>query len=1325
MNLRNQLFIPAVLSACCVLSAADKLPETPVVKAWKKSNTGKAAEKFAPVIGDNSITFGNKTLRMGSDGKLSCVASDGTVLFNGGHYFWVIDKGTPVWDWAGRNFDRKKSGLRREGSKFIYEFWYKLREQPSACLWSRTIEVMPDGTLGFTVKFNFPAKTDTFEFRSLSASFLLPSVRWKGTFADLGKKQVVLDEKVNVWERNQRTWIFGKDMPEQQFSVTIPTGKNSTIWLKYEKNSKEYSIHFARPSYPGEEVKFTLDLRQGIAAAAGNLRGGVDFKQLENLELPDFSRKNKLENSSFERGLEGWHWPSAIMYCNQDRQWDWEPFSIDPTESYDGKNSLKFTARNVYSFTSGYPHIGPTQVIAEPGTYTLSFYAKRSAKKKSELTVWIPGFHNGTGPIDNGKAHWKFNITEQWKRYSVSFRVKQGEPLLYIAFVRTDGERDGFVWLDAVQLEKGGKATAFQVPPAEGELITSQPDNFISSKDRIDGKLRITTARPGASGKVLVTVKNFFGEVLLNKTYTFRTGKDRKTQIALPLDELPGLGVFVVRTEYKLDNGETCYDMRRYAQIEFQTRDRLNRKMFSLDYSHPAMRFDFLKMLDRWRKLGVGSKHHILSRNAGDWAMYKKYGVEPFNCGMLSYTRGFTNFFIQGKDYPGWIYDINDKNNDLLLRDFKLDGNGTITPEYLAKVKQACKTVAQRYPHVKCWYFGGEISCKLPNDWWKRGATHREVIRMVVQLLKACAEGTREGNPDAKIVQDCPANMAPWGGIAETDLLLEESNKAGVKFDMIAIHPYRYSPENPDLDRDTVEFFKMLEKHGYGKTKIQWSEGMHWGPFEIPQWGTKCSSWVEYPTGWRGMISYDMGWTEKKAASWYARAWLVSLKYADRIVGFTAGMTKNNCYMDTRLTPYAAQLMANTLCCILGDAVFKKDVRFAPEMRTYIFEDEKKRPVAAVWCHQEKVDTGEVEAPMVSADFGGALEGVFDLMNSPRAFKKGKMTFQVSGFPLFFRGKPGTLNEMIRAFESAQIVSDGAVLPLAISLNPVDTLNAKVQIRNFISRDFTGSFNGRTLTIPASGENSFTVKLNTPLRSDRITRLDIPLSVRNSAGKKLDRNFKLDAFSVKKVADDATIDTVDWNHLAQVKIPRRIGKTGNSGTFRMGWNNAGIFIETVVKDDKFLHIEYPQPSERWKNDCLQIYFDTLANARARNFKGYDEDDYDYAVFPAADGKSAQVYRFRTVESQLGLATQAPPDRTFAPDIPCRFKAENGKLIYRVFFPARYLLPIRLQKNFVFGFGLFAADSDAPQKVNGCLTVDYDAKGCFNRPHTWPAAVLTE
>ena len=163
----------------------------------------------------------------------------------------------------------------------------------------------------------------------------------------------------------------------------------------------------------------------------------------------------------------------------------------------------------------------------------------------------------------------------------------------------------------------------------------------------------------------------------------------------------------------------------------------------------------------------------------------------------------------------------------------------------------------------------------------------------------------------------------------------------------------------------------------------------------------------------------------------------------------------------------------------------------------------------------------------------------------------------------------------------------------------------------------------------------------------------------------------------------------------------------------------------MIRDAKFVHVEYPIPTDRWKNDCLQIYFDTFANARQRSFKGYDEDDYDYAIFPNSKGDSAQVFRYRTVDTQLGLATQAPPDRTFAPDIPCRFSSKNGVLTYRVFFPAKYLLPIKLQKGWVFGFGLYAANSDQRENVVGALTLAADGSGCFNRPHTWPVAVLTE
>ena len=102
-----------------------------------------------------------------------------------------------------------------------------------------------------------------------------------------------------------------------------------------------------------------------------------------------------------------------------------------------------------------------------------------------------------------------------------------------------------------------------------------------------------------------------------------------------------------------------------------------------------------------------------------------------------------------------------------------------------------------------------------------------------------------------------------------------------------------------------------------------------------------------------------------------------------------------------------------------------------------------------------------------------------------------------------------------------------------------------------------------------------------------------------------------------------------------------------------------------------------------------------------------------------------MFRYRSVEQQLGLATQAPPDNTVAPDIPSSFSNKDGVLTYRVFFPAKYLLPVKLQKGLVFGFGLYAADAVQKGKVDGALTLASDGEGCYNRPHLWPAVILSE
>ena len=217
--------------------------------------------KTAPAANDNAIVFGNKILKMDPSGRIVCVAKDGHELFTCGLYFWAVENGKSVWDWHVRNLDRKKTKFSRVGQKYSWEFWYACPGKPSFCAWQRALEILPDGRLAVTVKFNFPEKTKELEFRTTSANLSLPAALWNGQKADLGKKTAVLDDKSDIWDRNRQNWIFAKDDPALQFSVEIPTAKNSTIWLKHNKNNREYTVSFARPTFKGEEITFTMDLR--------------------------------------------------------------------------------------------------------------------------------------------------------------------------------------------------------------------------------------------------------------------------------------------------------------------------------------------------------------------------------------------------------------------------------------------------------------------------------------------------------------------------------------------------------------------------------------------------------------------------------------------------------------------------------------------------------------------------------------------------------------------------------------------------------------------------------------------------------------------------------------------------------------------------------------------------------------------------------------------------------------------------------------------------------------------------------------------------------
>ncbi|MDD5728971.1 MAG: sugar-binding protein [Victivallales bacterium] len=521
----------------------------------------------------------------------------------------------------------------------------------------------------------------------------------------------------------------------------------------------------------------------------------------------------------------------------------------------------------------------------------------------------------------------------------------------------------------------------------------------------------------------------------------------------------------------------------------------------------------------------------------------------------------------------------------------------------------------------------------------------------------------------------------------------------------------------------------MLGRHGYDKIPVMWPEMMHYGPYNIPQWHIISASWNAGSCWWATSLSYDLGWTEKLSAAWRARSWLVALKYAPRILIACSGAWWNNAFIDYDLTPYSSHLIPNTLGHLLGNAVFRKEVRFAPFIRAYVFEDEAKRPVTAIWSYLERVDKGLVNAPAAEIDFGNTLEGVYDLMNNQRRFEPGKFRFAVSPFPVFFRGKPGTLDKMVTALNNTRLVSGEGISPLGVTANPISADKYAVTVKNYLSREFTGTFNGKVFKLPGTGNTVLEMPLQPPLSVDRINSYHLPGELAAEGSKfKLDLSFN--AFACRKIADNCSFENLDWSTLPAVKFTDPSGKKQlTSGFFRCGWNVRGFFIEVEVKDAHFVHTEFKRTSRRWNNDCLQIYFDTLCDARAKGQHQYNENDYDYAVFPNAKGDSSIVFRYRSVDPQLGLATQAPPDNVVAPDIPSSFRREGDRSLYRVFFPARYLMPLNLKAGSLFGFGLYVPNVDdvnaKKNRVVSALSLASNGGGCYDRPHLWPALLLTD
>ena len=1128
-----------------------------------------------------------------------------------------------------------------------------------------------------------------------------------------------------VFDGKCRTIVFNPDIPAKRYELVLDKKYPVSINESRKQEDKEVRRKFnaemrIRPDSDGS-INYKLDITNTSRASTqkGNTYAGINFWKNDRLNIPDYDRsRNLLQNPIFNSGL---------RYYRQFMIWGTWPgedraaYQLSDEQKKFGHHSLKITTWPDYDKPNDFAaFVVPTI----PGKkYTFSLYAKADAPDQ-----WFS--------LRAVTSQWKrfpkmkgFSVPQEWKRFSTTF-VAPNNAATIMFKVGSKAKKTAHVWVDGLQFEQAGKASEFTCDEFGSDLVTSAPNNFLTMQQKPDAKLALL-GKPGTKGTASIKLIDYFYRTLWSGKMPIKLDASGKGEISLPINDVVGKGVFVISADYKFDNGKTLKDFYRFARMNPLDHEYKNRDLFAVNMSPRTC--DSEAKAQRLRHLGFGSVNYARSKLESD--LCNKYGLQNTASGTLGYGPK-----LQGK-HSGL-------DKELYSRLKK--------ESYSKKTEKDIELVAYEQakanPWVTCWFMQGECN--------GGGGAKFKVIRDknlegFAKYIMATVRGVKKANPNVKIqLTGGPTNMSPKRGTRDIDNWLAACKKVNpnVKFDSIAIHPYRAMPEDPDLDSDAKVFLDMLEKNGNGKTQVYWNEGIYHTLWNVPQW--RLSPYKACATDhWRcGTPSYDMGWAERISTAFYARSWLVGLKYADRVSNYNCWGSKA-LWMDTKLTPYAMGKVPNTLGELLGNATFKEDIRFAPQSRVYVFEDEKKRPVAAFWSYYPMVDRGSEISPVADIDFGGSLPEFIDLMGNTvevKADAKGKVSIPVTPFPMFARGKTGETQAMVKAFQNA-IMQGTKVFPINIDVKLTGRSSASVQLTNRLSRDFAGTIamSGaaampkQQINVKQNSELTLPVKLKTSLPDNEIGKVAFDTTITQKGGDTVNKDFVIYASAVKKLRGriSGTGNLNEWKNIPSIKlsnykVARVKGqantlKSGHEGDleaeYKMAWDDNNLYLLVSVTDDKVYFTKGKgNPEEDWRFDSLQLYFDTFGDNAGRVAKQvFDYNDYCYTVGMVQGSGKLRVFRSATPEQQIAGGLDAPQPNMLEPRIKAKYIPLSKGYACELVFPKTMVAPLMLQNDYFFRFGLLVNDNDGKGRKLGLSNTYSPGAEPYSHPEQWQGILLVK
>ena len=367
--MKKQIVFLALFSLTAVCFA---LPQLNSQKAWRPAKAASAPQKsvsaMPKMVSNTMIQCGNKKVSMGRDGSIKISNSAGELVTINLQYVFR-DKETNAVDWITTTSNICK--IRRQGNSVVWELWkkHKLHTWKIA---DQKIEILKDGNLKLSAKAYAPAN-DRLECRSGRAAYFIsfPVAGNEGKKFTFNDEERTLSAKLknsSLWNGRRFDYNIFSDNPAEFVGLKSVNVLRTGMLITFKRHRISYDF------MKDNTCSFLIDLRKSAEEKidTANSGAGINFKQIENIELPWRGKRNLLANSGFEQGLINWKANSGFYGGWWPGKWEFVPFEISG-EAYHGSNALLMRGRDIklYDFRNlrGGINLSSGALLLQPGTY--------------------------------------------------------------------------------------------------------------------------------------------------------------------------------------------------------------------------------------------------------------------------------------------------------------------------------------------------------------------------------------------------------------------------------------------------------------------------------------------------------------------------------------------------------------------------------------------------------------------------------------------------------------------------------------------------------------------------------------------------------------------------------------------------------------------------------------------------------------------------------------------------------------------------------------------------------------------------------------------